>query len=147
MEIMKKAIFIFLLSFAVCGLCFSQAGNSVNITVEVTNIVINGGKVYLAAFFSGESFRKEEPDMAVELQDDKTSIIKEVSLPRGEFVIFAFQDANNNKKLDNGLLGIPKEKIGISNYFGKGYPSRNFDKQKILINERTGKIVLGLYHF
>jgi len=143
---MKKAFVFLLLSFTLCGLCFSQAGNTVNVTIEITNIVVNGGKIYLAVFLSGDSFRKEEPDVAVELQDDKTSVIKEVSLPCGEFVIVAFQDANNNKKLDSGLLGIPKEKFGISNYFGKGYPSRSFDKHKILINERTGKIVLGLYH-
>ncbi len=142
---MKKVIIFFILSFSFCGFCFSQADNTVNVTVEINNIVTNGGKVYLVVFFTAESFKKEKPDLAVEIPFDESSVIKEGSLPRGECVLFVFQDANNNIKLDCGLFGIPKEKFGISNYFGKGYPSRNFDKQKIMIDENTGKIVLGLY--
>jgi uncharacterized protein (DUF2141 family) len=144
---MKKTIIVLLLGFTFCGLCFSQADNTVNVIVEVTNIVVNGGKVYLAIFAKSESFMKEEPDGALELQSDNVLTIKEISLPRGEYVVFAFQDANKNKKLDYGLFGIPKEKFGISNYFGKGIPSRNFDKQKILIDEKTEKIIIGLYKF
>jgi len=144
---MKKVIFFMLLTFAFCGLCFSQTGNTVNVTVEINNIVANGGKVYLVVFFNGESFKNEKPDLAVEIPSDKSSVIKEGALPRGECVLFVFQDANGNKKLDCGLFGIPKEKFGISNYFGKGFPSRNFDKQKILIDEETGKVTIGLYKF
>jgi uncharacterized protein (DUF2141 family) len=144
---MKKAIIFLILIFSFCGFCFSQEENTVNVTVEISNIVINGGKVYLVVFFTGESFKKEKPDLAVEIPSDKPSVIKEGALPRGEYVLFAFQDANDNKKLDTGLFGIPKEKFGISNYFGKGFPSRNFDKHKIVIDENTGEIVLGLYKF
>jgi len=146
---MKKAVVFLLLSFTLCGFCFSQEQNNVNgnvhVTVEISNIVINGGKVYLVVFLNAESFKKEVPEIIFEVQTDKTLVVKEVSIPRGEFVVFAFQDANNNQKLDSGLFGIPKELFGISNYFGKGLPSRNFDKQKILIDEKTGKIILGLY--
>jgi uncharacterized protein (DUF2141 family) len=144
---MKKAIFILCLSFAFCGLCFSQTNSTVNVTVEITNIVVNGGKVYLAIFSNSESFLKEEPEIAFELQADTVSITKEVSLARGEYVVSAFQDANNNQKIDYGLLGIPKEIVGISNYFGRGFPTRSFDKQKILIDDKTGKIIIGLYKF
>jgi uncharacterized protein (DUF2141 family) len=144
---MKKAIIVLFLSFIFCGLCFSQANNTVNVTVEITNVVINGGKIYLAIFSKSESFMKEEPEIAFELQAEKTSISKEISLARGEYVVSAFQDANNNKKLDYGLFGIPKEIVGISNYFGKGFPTKSFDKQKILIDDKTGTIIIGLYKF
>jgi uncharacterized protein (DUF2141 family) len=144
---MKKAIIFLFLSFAFYGLCFSQAVNTVSVTVEITNVVVNGGKVYLAIFSTSQSFIKEEPEIAFELQADKTSIAKEVSLARGEYVVSAFQDANNNKKMDYNLIGIPKEIVGISNYFGNGFPTKSFDKQKILIDEKTGKIIIGLYKF
>jgi len=144
---MKKVVIFLVLTFALSGLCFSQTDNTVNVTVEVNNIVANGGKVYLVVFFTPESFHKEKPDLAVEIPSDKPSAIKEGPLPRGECVLFVFQDANNNLKLDTGLFGIPKEKFGISNYFGKGIPTRHFDKQKIMIDEKTGKIVIGLYKF
>jgi len=144
---MKKVIVFLFFSFVLCGVCFSQEGNAVNVTVEIANIAVNGGKVYFVVFLTDESFKKEEPEIAVEIQSDKALIIKEAELPRGEYVIVAFQDANNNKKLDYGLFGIPKEMFGISNYYGKGFPSKSFDKQKILIDDKTGKIVLGLYKF
>ena len=142
---MKKEFFFLFLIFTFCGFCFAQTVNNVNVTVEINHIVPNGGKVYLVVFFNSESFKKEIPDLAVEIPSDKPSAIKEGALPRGECVLFVFQDANNNIKLDTGLFGIPKEKFGISNYFGKGIPTRHFDKQKIMIDENTGKIILGLY--
>jgi len=142
---MKRAIGFLVLIFSLCGVCFSQTDNTVNVTVEISNIVVNGGKVYLVLFLSNESFNKDEPDILYELQSDKVSVIKEISVPRGEYVVFVFQDSNKNLKLDYGLFGIPKEIMGITNYSGKGYPSREFNKQKILIDEKTGKINLKLY--
>jgi hypothetical protein len=35
----------------------------------------------------------------------------------------------------------------MSNYFGRGYPSKKFDRQKTLINNLIGKITIGLYKF
>jgi uncharacterized protein (DUF2141 family) len=144
---MKKAVIFFVLVFAFCGLCFSQTGNTVTVTIEITNVVVDGGTVYLAIFATSDSFKKEVPEIAFELKADKTSLIQEVTLARGEYVVSALQDANGNKVLDYGLFGIPKELVGISNYSGKGFPSKNFDKQKILLDEKTGKVVIGLYKF
>ena len=144
---MKKIIaFLFLIS-VFSFYCYSQTANSKKITVEITNIVVNGGKVYLAIFSNAEEFRKEEPYAAFELEDSTSVISKEVTLPYGEYVISAFQDANNSKKLEYGLFGVPKELVAISNYFGKGLPSRNFDKQKITVNNAAEKVTIGLYKF
>jgi hypothetical protein len=40
-----------------------------------------------------------------------------------------------------------RNRVAVSNYFGKGYPSKSFDKQKIPVNNSTGKIPVGLYKF
>jgi len=144
---MKKAVVFLVLTFAFCGLCFSQAGNTVKVTVEITNVVVNGGKVILAIFATSESFKEEKPEITFELQDDKTSLFKEVSLARGEYVVTALQDANNNKLCDYDHLGLPKELVGISNYSGHGFPTKSFDHQKILIDEKTGTVIIGLYKF
>ena len=42
------------------------------------------------------------------------------------------------------IVEIPNV-IGMSNYFGKGFPSDNFNKQKVSINNTTGTITIGLY--
>jgi len=45
-----------------------------------------------------------------------------VTLPSGEYVVSMFQDKNGNGKLDTYLFNIPKEPIGLTNYFKKGIP-------------------------
>jgi len=144
---MKKInAFLFLMCVFSCY-CYSQTAGNKTITIEITNAVVNGGKVYLAIFSNAEEFRKEEPYVAFELGESKTVLSKELSLPHGEYVISAFQDANYNNKLDYGLLGIPKELVAISNYFGKGVPSKNFDRQKVTVNNTTEKVTIGLHKF
>jgi len=123
---------------------FSQ---NVRITVDITNVVINDGNVYLAIFFNAEEFRKEEPSMAFQLDSTSTVLSQEVLLPPGEYLISAFQDSNNNQKLDTNFLGVPRELVGLSNYSGRGFPSKNFDRHKVPVNNTTGKIVIGLYKF
>jgi len=72
---------------------------------------------------------------------------QEFLLPNGHYVITVIQDANNNKRLDFVLFGIPRELVGISNFNGKGLPSRNFERQKILIDKTMEKITINLYSF
>jgi len=67
-------------------------------------------------------------------------------LPNGEYVISMFQDKNGNGKLDTYFFGIPKEPIGITNYFKKGIPG-GFNKLKIQINEDKMIIKIKMIHF
>ena len=144
---MKKGIALLFLLCVFSGYCFSQTANTTAITVEITNIAVGGGKVYLAIFANADEFKNEKPYVAYELGDNNANISHRLSLPHGEYVISAFQDTNGNGKLDYGLFGIPKELVGISSYFGEGFPSKSFDKQKTLINNTTEKITIGLYKF
>jgi uncharacterized protein (DUF2141 family) len=142
---MKKIINIVIFGCILSGYCFSQNVNNKQFSIEITNVVINGGPVYLLVFSNAESWKNSDYYLGFTLEADTTILSKEFLLPNGEYVITAFQDANNNRTLDTGLFGIPKELFGISNYFGKGYPSYNFDKYKILTNNLSEKITIGLH--
>jgi len=142
---MRKFICFLLLGCIFSNYCPAQAVN--NITIEINNIVINGGTIYLGIFSTAENFRREEPDFLFEIESIRTTMVQELSLPSGEYVITAIQDANNNKRLDFGLLGIPRELVGISNFNGRGFPSRNFDRHKILIDRAIENIIINLYRF
>jgi len=144
---MKRIISLLLFSGFIASWCFSQTANNPRVTVEITEVVINGGSVYIAVFSNAESFRNETPFISFELKADNRTLSQELSIANGEYVIAAFQDTNNNQKLDYGLFGIPRELVGVSNYSGRGFPSQNFDRQKISINNLTGKITIGLYKF
>jgi uncharacterized protein (DUF2141 family) len=120
---------------------------NVRVVIDIANVVVNDGKVYLAIFSNAEEFRREEPPFVFELESISTVLSQEVLLPPGEYVISAFQDRNGNGQLDFNFLGVPRELVGISNYHGRGFPSRNFDRQKIPINSTTGRVTIGLYRF
>lgn len=139
---MKRYISFIFFALVFGGYCYSQ---NIEITVTVTNIAVNGGKVYLALFSNANSFAKETPEFAFEIPDSSASAVQVISVPSGEYVVFVFQDANKNGKMDSNFLGIPKELIGISNYSGRGYPSRNFDKQKIKLDGTTSALTMQLY--
>jgi uncharacterized protein (DUF2141 family) len=142
---MKKLISFLFLGSVISAFCFTQTVNTV--TIEITNVVINGGKVYLSVCSTSENFKNGKPDFIFVLEAKDTVVFQEISLPNGEYLFSVFQDANDNGELDYGFFGVPKELVGMSNYFGKGYPSKSFDKQKILVNNSTGKIHVGLYKF
>ena len=141
--ILKKAIVFLFLGCVITSYCFSQAV----ITVEVTNVVVNDGIVYVDIFSTADGFRNGTPSVSFQLQSNNTTLMREISLPNGEYVITAYQDANNNQRLDYGLFGIPKELVGLSNYFGRGIPSKNFNRQKILIINSIWTITIDLYRF
>jgi len=144
---MKKGILFFILICTLPLFVFSQPSNNVSVTVEITNVAVNGGKVYLALFANAEEFRKEEPFLAFEIESRSAAVSQVVSLPAGEYVVSGFQDANGNLKLDYNFLGVPRELVAISNYDGKGLPSKNFNRQKIKIDNTTGRVTIGLYKF
>jgi uncharacterized protein (DUF2141 family) len=141
----KRVVFLLFVFCVFSGYCFSQTTNYIHIKIEINNVVINGGKVYLLVFSTKERFKNEEPQIVFELNDNSTTIFWEILIPNGEYVITAFQDSNNNRKLDYGLFNKPKELLGMPNYSGKGYPSKSFDKEKIFINNMSEKINIVLY--
>ena len=42
------------------------------------------------------------------------TVVRVENVPPGDYAAQAFQDANNNGKVDRGIFGIPKEGIGFS---------------------------------
>jgi len=141
---MKKINFFVVFLCIFIGKSFSQ---TVDFTVKISNVVINGGKVYLRVFSNAGEFSREEPYISFELEDTNAVLSQNISLIYGEYVIAAFQDSNGNGVVDYGLFGVPKELVGVSNYFGRGIPSKIFDRQKVFINSSTGIITIGLYKF
>jgi uncharacterized protein (DUF2141 family) len=142
---MKNIVNLLLLGFIFSGFCFAQA--DINVVIEINNIAVNGGTVHLAIFSSADSFRKETPEYGGEVPALNAVMTFEITLPAGEYVITAYQDANNNGRIDIGLFGIPRELVGVSNYFGRGFPSQNFERQKVKVDRTSGRVVLNLYKF
>jgi uncharacterized protein (DUF2141 family) len=112
--------------------------------LEIHNVTVNGGLLYVSICSSEESYKNQQPDRAYKFASTSTIIRQEINIPVGECVILVYQDTNNNGKSDTGFLGISKEPVGITNWNGSGPPG-NYKKLKITINDTTRTVVVSLY--
>lgn len=140
---MKQVILvIYFLGVSVCF--FAQAKSEKNTTVEVHQVIKNGGTVHISVSFSKETYKKRKPDKTFQSEPYGNTISVEIAVPTGDCVINVYQDRNGNGKCDENFLGIPKEPVGISNWDGKGVPG-SFDKLKVSITDKTQIIRINLY--
>jgi uncharacterized protein (DUF2141 family) len=133
----------------VLGLCFFLfAGalvfaDTVQTTLEIRGVKIQGGQVYVAVYSNENDYKNEHPLMTFQMAPERDFLTYEFNLPEGEYVISMYQDTNHNGKLDRAIFGIPKEPVGITNYDGKGPPG-GFHKLKVPVNTGTAKITVNL---
>jgi len=103
--IISIAIFLTLVSY-------SQINT---LTVNVTNFKNNKGKVMVGVYNDANNFMKKSIyTKAGEIKANTTKVVFE-NIPDGEYAISLYHDENDNKKLDTGWFGIPKEGYGCSN--------------------------------
>lgn len=122
---------------------FCAYSQELSVEVELKNIAPGKGTVYLAVYDSAEGYKKQKPFLSKIIEPVSGNAKLELLLPVGEYVLSAFQDTNNNKKLDTNLIGMPKEPVGISNYEGKGIPG-GFDKLKTPIQKNETVLTVNL---
>ena len=139
-----KIAFFLIIAFYCTAASFSQ---NAQITIEITNVVVNDGIVHVAIFFDADEFRREIPSIGLQTGSTGTAVTLDVTLPVGEYVISAYQDSNGNNRMDYRLFGIPRELVAMSNFNGRGFPSKNFNRQKIRITETTGRVTLPFHRF
>ena len=106
-----------------------------NVKIEISNIAVSSGKLYIAVYHSEKTFKKT-PYKNYKLNSDKSAVTITDQWPEGDYVVTVYQDKNDNNKLDTNFLGIPKEPVGISNYSGKGIPG-GFDELKVHVSENN----------
>lgn len=87
------------------------------IVAQMTNLRNDKGVCRVCLFDKADAFRGKE---GAPLQCREVPIAKGraeavfADLPAGSYAVFAFHDANNNRKFDTNFLGIPKEGYGAS---------------------------------
>jgi len=110
---------------------YSQTTNTV--TLEIRNVIADGGKLYVSVSLNEASFKASKPDLVFEFAPTSNIVRQTLQLPTDECAFTIYQDTNNNGKMDTNFLGIPKEPSGISNWGGKGPPG-NYKKHKVNLN-------------
>jgi len=133
----KSLVFIILILFGLNNIFAENV-----FTVEIQNIIINRGTIYVAIYSDKQSFENKNPDIILQVIPDNIISVQEITLSEGEYVIAIFQDSNGNGKMDYSLFGIPKEPYGFSNM--KGKTPGNYNQLKFRITNSNERIIIPL---
>lgn len=99
------------------------SGQQSSLNIEVLNIKKNSGKIVVEIYKDKSSWLKS-PFRRITLPTDENSKTTSLNVPPGKYAVSIYQDTNENGKLDQNFLGIPKESIGFgNNYKPFGKPS------------------------
>lgn len=120
--------------------------DQLNVAIEITEVLPLQGKIIMAIFNSKNGYKKNIPYKELKVESTSDTLFVNETLPSGEYVISMFQDKNGNGKLDTYLFNIPKEPIGLTNYFKKGITGP-YKKLKVEINEANTVIKIKMIHF
>ncbi|HEU0201625.1 MAG TPA: DUF2141 domain-containing protein [Burkholderiaceae bacterium] len=93
---------------------FGARAAAADLTVEVNGVTSAGGEVAVALFNNADEFPAKFAHGKRVKAEGKTAVVVFKDLPPGRYAVSAYHDANENKKLDRGLFGIPKEPYGFS---------------------------------
>jgi uncharacterized protein (DUF2141 family) len=134
---MQNLIKIIIVLIINSSFSFAQNNNNQDITVNISNLNSNDGKVFVGLYNTKESFlNKGYKYLSTEIKNHSTMVtFKDV--PNGIYAISMYHDENDNDKMDSNFLGIPKEDYGCSNN-AKGFMGPpKWEDAKFEVNNKT----------
>lgn len=120
------------IAFFICSLLSAQ---NVNLTVSVSGLRNNAGALKVGLYNSEGAFLKSTFKSITSEIKNNSATVTFVEIPKGVYGISAYQDENNNGKLDKNVMGIPSEDFACSNN-AKGFmgPPR-YEDAKFEVNK------------
>ncbi|SFC56369.1 DUF2141 domain-containing protein [Massilia yuzhufengensis] len=128
-----------------CALLFSAAlpASAATVEVRVSNVAARG-KVSVAVC-DRERFLKECTYSASVPAQAGETVVTLKDIPPGNWAVLAFQDANENGKLDRNFIGIPSENYGFSRDAKNRFGPPGFDDAVIEVREGTTVAAIRLH--
>lgn len=118
-----------------------------SLTVQVTGLRNDQGKVSIALFQTAEGF-PDRPERALRgvsgMIERGTSQVTFAQLPSGTYAVSVLHDENANGKLDTNLLGIPTEGFGVSNNPAPAMAPPSFDSARFLVDSVDQRIAVRI---
>lgn len=101
--------------------------------VIVQNVQVGKGSIVVSLYNEEKDFPNKP--MALQTLKATNSIMQfSFAVPPGDYAIAAYQDLNENNKLDAGIFHIPKEPYGFSNHFRPAFSAPQFKDCKIKVS-------------
>lgn len=119
----------------------SIQSQTADLTVIVTNIKNDEGKIKISLFTKDNFLQKGKENQVAWLQIDKLAVKYTFkNIPFGEYAVSVFHDENNDGIINRKFIVFPAEGTGFSNnYHPNAKP--NFNSSKIKISENKTEII------
>lgn len=130
--------------FALLVLLGCASAQSAELTIRFTGINEAKGQVRVALYASEDDYGKWQSFRSATIPASKLATVTFADLPKGRYVVSAYQDKNDNGELDKALFGIPTEPYGFSrNPFSRLGPPA-FDKAALSLEDAPLETALDL---
>ncbi len=113
-------------------------------TLEVDNIKSNKGNILIAFYDSAETFMKTPFLKIREPSIGKGAMVFDVRGVKGQIAFVVMHDKNANNKMDNNLVGYPKEPFAFSNDAKVRLGPPTFEEAVLFIDGSVDKITVKL---
>ncbi len=143
MKLSKQCNAMSLFLFLTASLVTSIAG-AADLSVKIGDLKSVEGNVRVGLFNTAADFPKKQ--MRGEFVKAKQGVVTVVfkDLPAGVYAVSAFQDVNDNKKLDTSAIGRPNEPYGFSRDPRGMFGPPSFDDAAFNVREGENTIELKL---
>ncbi|HWA63242.1 MAG TPA: DUF2141 domain-containing protein [Caulobacteraceae bacterium] len=128
------------------GVCHGPPSNT-RLMVTVDGVKNDKGQVAVVLYGDDQKkFLKQElMDTYDPAHAGSTTVC--ISLPHpGQYALVAYHDANSNKDLDTGLLGVPKEGYGFSNNVRPVLSAPSFNATHIVAAAGDNRLSVRLHY-
>ena len=109
---MKKLLLIIIVLISIS---VEEVKSQHKLVVTVEGVKDMEGSILISLSNTPDTFMKQGFKGQIVKVKDKKMVIHFDDIPSGIYAVSLFHDKNDNRKLDTGLWGIPKEKYGFSN--------------------------------
>lgn len=138
--------FLLILSLSMFVISLSAQEKKATITVELKNMKVEG-TVYLTLYNKDEGYPVDSTKAFAKNMKKVTAVTEKVvfkDIPFGTYAVSVWHDQNDNQKMEQSLIGIPKEGMGVSNDAkGKMGPPK-FKDAKFVIDKENKEISITL---
>jgi len=133
-----------ILAGAILGATAMWAGD---ITVVVTNVANHKGNVAIGLYNNAKTFPNTSrfyKGTRLKIRG-KNVVYTFKHVPKGTYAVSVMHDANNNKRLDKNVFGVPKEGYGFSNNVHHALKAASFGEARFSLKSHK-KITVRLHY-
>ena len=139
----KKSILLFIFSLTVFII------NAQTLTVEITNIRNNKGRIIVAVFKNNDDFKNEKTvvNKICPKNLKNHSMTVKIKLTPGIYGISILDDENCDSKMEYNFIGLPKEGYGFSNFYHKGISRPQFTDFDFSVSNKNKIVKVKMKYF